>query len=189
MGVLKRVSGYLWPVVALATVLVLAWMGRERIRDAAVLPGSRAPNFSLPALDRGDLELSDLRDQVVLINIWATWCPPCRWEMPSMQRLYESIDSDDFEILAISIDAEEGSLSGDGHRGGNVRAFVDEYGLTFPILHDPSGRIQRTYRTMGVPESFLVGRDGVIREKWPGALEWDTPEMEALIRRLLDSED
>ena len=102
-----------------------------------------------------------------------------------MQRLYEALGDTDFEILAVSVDAKPGQRSSDGQIGGDLKAFADELGLTFPILHDPEGRIERTYQTTGVPETFLVGRDGLIYKKVAGGTEWDAPVNQELVRRLL----
>ena len=115
--------------------------------------------------------------------------PPCRAEMPSMERLYQEIGGDGFEIMAVSIDAERGRFDMLGYRGGDIRAFADSLELTFPILHNPSGGIQRLYRTAGVPESFLIGRDGMIYKIVAGETEWDAPEYKELIRRLLAAPD
>jgi peroxiredoxin len=105
--------------------------------------------------------------------------------MPSMQRLYEALADTDFEILAVSIDAKAGERSADGQIGGNVKAFADELGLTFSILHDPDGKVSQIYQTTGVPETFLVGRDGLIYKKVAGGTEWDAPVNQELVRRLL----
>jgi thiol-disulfide isomerase/thioredoxin len=131
------------------------------------------------------VRLSDFEGRVVLVNVWATWCAPCRNEMPSMQRLYEALSDTDFEILAVSIDAQPGQSSTDGQPGGDLQAFARELGLTFPILHDPEGKIERIYQTTGVPETFLVGRDGLIYKKVAGGTEWDAPVNQELVRRLL----
>lgn len=179
-------SPYLWALVAVVGVVVAAWVGRDRYEAAAVPPGSRAPDFTYPSLQHGDLSLSDYRGQVVLVNIWATWCNPCRVEMPTMQRLYEEMEGEDFEILAVSVDAASGTTDEYGRPGGDLAAFVEEYGLTFPILHDPSGAIQRRYQTTGVPESWVVDREGTVVKKWAGEQIWDSHENKELIRRLLD---
>ena len=176
-------SPYFWAIVAATAVVAGAWVGRERYR--AITTGSQAPDFAASDLDGNRVRLSDYRGKVVLINIWATWCPPCRHEMPSMQRLYETVGDGGFEILAVSIDARAGEKDADGRDGGDLRAFAEEMGLTFTILHDPAGGIQRTYMTTGVPESFLVGRDGLIYKKVAGSTEWDAPENLELVRRLL----
>jgi cytochrome c biogenesis protein CcmG, thiol:disulfide interchange protein DsbE len=107
--------------------------------------------------------------------------------MPAMQRLYEAIGHDDFEILAVSVDAPLGQRDASGNLGGDLNAFAKEFGLTFPILHDPSGRIQRAYQTTGVPESFVIARDGIIYRKVAGETAWDLPVNQELVRRLLES--
>lgn len=184
MRILPR-SPYALAALGAAAVVLLAWAGQGRY--GAVLPGSPAPDFTATTLDGEKATLETYRGRVVLLNIWATWCPPCREEMPSMERLYRTFNERGapFEIVAVSIDAAPGTKDAAGNVGGNLRTFVDEFGLTFTILHDPSGRIQRTYRSTGVPESFLITADGMIFRRLVGAVEWDTPEWEATIQRLL----
>jgi peroxiredoxin len=163
-------------VMALAFGLALAVKIRPQIDLLAV--GSRAPDF--PARDltaQRPATLADLRGKVVLLNVWATWCAPCRVEMPSMERLHRQFAGTDFQIVAVSVDKDGPEV---------VDAFVRELGLTFTIWHDPSGEVQRRYQTTGVPESFVIDRDGVIVKKVIGAAEWDGPVNATLIRRLLD---
>ena len=106
-----------------------------------------------------------------------------------MERFYESMkDKGDFEILAVSIDKPVGEIDALGHPGGDLKDFARKYGLTFPILHDPSGRIEDLYQTTGVPESFVVGRDGVMYRHLAGATTWDAPQYRELILRLLGEE-
>jgi peroxiredoxin len=180
-------SPYFWSIVAVATVVTAAWIGRERYRAQAVLPGIQAPDFTATSLAGHPVSLSDYRGKVVLVNIWATWCIPCRSEMPSMERLYQAIGHEDFEILAVSVDAPLNQRDASGNLGGDLEAFVAEYDLTFPILHDPSGRIQRMYQTTGVPESFIIAKDGVVSRKVAGGTEWDLPANKEHVRRLLES--
>ena len=106
-----------------------------------------------------------------------------------MQRLYDLFGGEDFEIAAISVDAPETSLRSALGGGGDPVAFAADLGLTFPILLDPSGEIQRIYRTSGVPESFLVGRDGYIYKKVAGATAWDSPTNVELVRRLVGGDE
>jgi cytochrome c biogenesis protein CcmG, thiol:disulfide interchange protein DsbE len=149
--------------------------------------GGAAPTFEAMDLRAGrPVTLADYRGKVVLVNVWATWCGPCRIEMPSMQRLYQKLVGTDFRIAAVSVDGDLFHLEGSQDRAGTL-AFANGMGLTFDILHDPSGAIRNNYQTTGVPESFLVDRDGVIVKKVVGAAEWDGPVNEALIRRLLDA--
>jgi peroxiredoxin len=178
---------YAYALVGVVLLISVAWMNQDRIPPVTV--GTVAPDFAFEDLDGGLVHLSDYSGEVVLVNIWATWCPPCLDEMPSMERLYQRIGGDGFEILGVSIDAELGLFDLLGYRGGDIRAFADSLGLTFPILHDPSGNVQRLYRTMSVPESFLIGRDGIIYKKVAGGTEWDAPEYVELIRRLLAAPD
>lgn len=174
---------YAYALVGVVVLIFVAWMNRDRIQP--VTAGTVAPEFVVDDLAGGLARLSDHRGEVVLVNIWATWCGPCRIEMPSMQRLYEKIGDDGFEIMAVSIDAEVGQFDFIGNPGGDIEAFADSLGLTFPVLHNPSGDIQQLYRTTGVPETFLIGRDGIIYKKVAGGTEWDAPQHEELIQRLL----
>lgn len=104
-----------------------------------------------------------------------------------MERLYREMEGRDFEILAVSVDrpARPGQRAGPELRA-SIRAFADSMGVTFPILHDPDGRIEDLYRTTGVPESFIVGPDGVIYKKVSGATAWDAPQHRELVLRLLE---
>lgn len=169
---------------ALGALFLAAWLNRDRFAPVDV--GSRAPPFEAVDREGRTVRLADFRGRVVLLNLWATWCPPCKKEMPSMQRLYEQMGGEGFEIVAVSVDAQLGRTDVGGRPGGDVWAFADSLGLSFTILHDPSGRIQETYQAMGVPASVVIGRDGIIYKKVIGATEWDAPEHRALIARLLE---
>jgi peroxiredoxin len=139
--------------------------------------GTRAPAFRALDLATGDtVTMDDLRGQVVLLNIWATWCAPCREEMPSMQRLHEELGPQGQRIVAVSIDEADSST---------VTAFQRQFGLTFQILHDRARLIERDYQTTGVPESFVLDRTGRIQKRVIGAASWDAPVNKDLIRRLL----
>lgn len=179
-------SPYFWLLAAVVSVAGFVYTARDRYREGTVLNGAEAPDFSFPSLTRGELSLSDYEDHVVLVNVWATWCLPCLQEMPSLQRLYEAFDGEDFEILAVSVDAPVGETDEDGYRGGDLGAFAGRYGLEFPILHDPSGSMRQLYQIPALPESFVVAKGGLIWKKWAGATEWDLPVNQELIRRLLD---
>jgi peroxiredoxin len=140
--------------------------------------GSRAPAFHATNVMTGrPATLERYRGRVVLLNLWATWCQPCRVEMPSLERLSRRLGSDGFGVVAVSIDDDADSV---------VAAYARQLGLSFDILHDPSAAIKRAYQATGVPESWVINRDGVIIKKVIGASEWDGPVNEALIRRLAD---
>ena len=148
--------------------------------------GSKAPGFDAMDLrSNRPVTVDDYRGKVVLLNIWATWCPPCRDEMPSMERLHKKLAGTDFRIAAVSVD---GDVFYPAEQKGptEIMAFAGQLGLTFDILHDQSGAIRRAYDIFGVPESFVIDRDGVIVKRIIGAADWDAPVNEALIRSLLD---
>lgn len=139
--------------------------------------GSRAPDFTAIDLATDDtVTMAHYRGQVVLLNIWATWCQPCRVEMPSMERLYRELGPGGLKIVAISIDEAGPEV---------VREFAGELGLRFTILHDRARAIERVYQTTGVPESFVINRAGRIVKKVIGAAEWDSALYRGLFRRLL----
>jgi peroxiredoxin len=135
-----------------------------------------APNFSLPDLDGKMVSLSDYRGKVVLLNIWATWCPPCVEEMPSMEKLYQELQGEGFEILAVSID-ESGAQ--------DVLPFMKKHKLSFPALTDSKGAIKNLYQTTGVPESFIIDKDGILVEKVIGPRNWAIPEAIRYFRNLI----
>lgn len=140
-------------------------------------PGSDAPDFHAVDIATGDsVTFADLKGEVVLLNVWATWCAPCEAEMPSMQRLHDSLSVQGLRVVAVSVDQDDSS---------RVREWIDERGLTFTVLHDPSRRIEQVYQTTGVPESWVIDRRGIIVKKAIGATEWDHPTMYAFFRRLL----
>ena len=127
-----------------------------------------APDFTFPGLDGKMVSLSDYRGKVVLVNIWATWCPPCVDEMPSMEKLYRKFKGKNFEILAVSID-EPGLKA--------VAPFMKKSNLTFPALIDSEGAIKAVYGITGVPESFIVDKQGILIKKIVGPVDWATPDI------------
>jgi peroxiredoxin len=165
-------------------VVLMAWLNQDQLYSVEV--GGPAPEFSAFDLQGTPVSLGDYRGSVLLLNIWATWCTPCKAEMPSIQRLYQDIDDDDFQVLAVSIDRAPSDDDRSNPLGGKLRAFADSLGLTFPILHDPSGEIATNFRTTGVPESFVLDRHGVILRKITGPTEWDAPQNVEFIQRLLE---
>jgi peroxiredoxin len=140
--------------------------------------GVDAPAFTLPGLDGSMVSLADYKGKTVLLNIWATWCPPCVAEMPSMEKLYQELKNEDFEILAVSIDVT----------GSNeVAPFMKKHRLSFPALIDTQGTIKDLYQTTGVPESFIIDKDGIIAEKIIGPKEWATPDVINYFRNLIQT--
>jgi thiol-disulfide isomerase/thioredoxin len=170
-----------WKIVGgVISGLVLGATGLALMAPQASVEINRpAPDFHVLNLQTGDsVSLKhDYRGSVTLVNIWATWCVPCRAEMPAMQELYDSLGPRGFKIAAISID--EGNPQ-------DVVVFAQELGLTFDILHDRDGTVQQQYQTTGVPESFLLDRQGVLVKRVIGAHDWGSPANRSTVARLLD---
>ena len=133
-----------------------------------IASGTPAPDFTFPGLDGKKVSLSDYKGKVVLVNIWATWCPPCVEEMPSMEKLYRKFKGKNFEILAVSID-EPGLKA--------VAPFMKKFRLTFPALIDTKGAIKTVYGITGVPESFIIDQKGILIKKIVGPVDWATPKI------------
>jgi peroxiredoxin len=123
--------------------------------DAPPAVGDPAPDVQAATLDGDPMALSDLRGQVVLVNLWATWCAPCRFETPFLQSLYEDYRERGFEIVGISVD--------DAGFEDVVREFTGEHGVTYTILHDPAMGAMDAFHAVGLPATYLIGRDGTIR--------------------------
>jgi peroxiredoxin len=135
--------------------------------ERGIIKGKLAPDFELNDLEGNPVSLSDLRGKIVMVNFWATWCPPCRIEMPHMQKFYEEHQSkDDVVILGVNLTPTEEKLDA-------IRTFVDDQGLTFPIVLDPDGDVMQTYQVMAYPTTYILDTKGVIREKFQGAINYD----------------
>ena len=148
------------------------------VARGVVQVGDEAPNFILRDLAGNAISLSQLRGKVVLLNFWATWCGPCRVEMPAMEQLYRTLPRGEFEILAVSTDAQGATVT---------RPFQKRMGFTFPILHDSGYRVGLAYGGRTIPVTFMVDRQGVVRQKIFGARDWDSPEARDLIQALMKS--
>jgi peroxiredoxin len=125
--------------------------------------GDPAPAFAAPVLDGDSLHLSSLRGQPVLLNVWATWCPPCREEMPALQALHEEYGPRGLRVLGVSVDTQGSEAT--------IRRFLEEGGYTFTILHDAADAVSRQFRTIGVPETFLIDGEGRIVRRWIGRFD------------------
>jgi cytochrome c biogenesis protein CcmG, thiol:disulfide interchange protein DsbE len=172
-----------WSVVAAIIIvlggglLVASRMLGDQLYPVSV--GSKAPEFHAATVDSTPRtqSLADYKGQVVLLNIWGTFCVPCRDEMPAIEKLHQALGAQGLKVVAISMD-EPGFEQ-------QIRDFAKQYSLTFQILYDPSGKIVNDYQTTGVPETFVIARDGVIRKKVIGASDWNSATNRALIAQLL----
>lgn len=142
-------------------------------------PGSPAPLFSLPSLtDKEPVALETLRGRVVLLHFWATWCKPCEEEMPALDRLRRSLDSQRFALLTVSVDEDRSQ----------VESYRQRLGLSLPILLDASHDVSHAYQTYRYPESFLLDREGKVVARFVGARDWDSQIYGDRIRELLGDE-
>lgn len=174
-----------WSVVGgIILVLAVALYAATRLLGDELFPvavGSDAPPMHAVTLDsaKRTVTLADYKGKVVLLNVWATWCEPCRVEMPSIEKLHREFGPQGLQVVAVSVD--------DAGAEDHIREFVKEYGLTFQILHDPTQSIKASYQVAGYPETFIIGREGKIRRKVIGAADWSSESNRALIRELLGS--
>ncbi|GAB4418371.1 MAG: TlpA disulfide reductase family protein [Anaerolineae bacterium] len=163
-----------------AGVGMLLWLGWQSAdRQAASAPrglirvGQPAPDFSLPALNGETIRLNDLKGQVVLVNLWATWCPPCKAEMPVIDTFYQAQQQAGF--TALMVNAQED--------GATVQAFIKANGFGFPVLLDSQGELMNLYGVRGLPTTFIVDRNGLVRHIQSGAIT--EAELEAVVSPLL----
>ena len=137
-----------------------------------------APDFAVPDLHGQAVRLSAFRGKVVLLNLWTTWCPPCREEMPSLERLHARLGARDFQLLAVSEDEE-------GRRA--VEPFVREMQLSFPVLVDPEHQVGDRYAVTGYPETFLIDRTGRVVQHVIGPRDWASPEWVRTLEALMSA--
>lgn len=141
--------------------------------------GEMPPDFELSSLDGETIKLSDYKGKKVILNFWATWCPPCKAEMPHMQQFYETkADKQNVEIIAVNLTYAERV----SNKRSKVETFRNEYKLTFPILLDENGEVGKTYRPITIPTSYLIDTNGIIRKKIIGPM--DEEMMEQLVSEM-----
>jgi thiol-disulfide isomerase/thioredoxin len=170
-------------IVAIAAAVGITTYGlRDEMFPVDV--GTKAPNFEAVTLDDHVVKSldDDYKGQVVLLNVWATWCGPCRIEMPSLEKLYKEFGPHGLKIVAINARDPDAADS-------TIRQFANGYGLTFDVLRDMPAAgedsIMVTYKTTGFPETFVIDKDGLIRKKWIGAEDWASQGNRSLIASLL----
>ena len=168
-------------LVVIGAYVVLRWIAARSGAPAIVLPepGTRQPfavEFTLPDLTGRPVRLTDLHGHPVLINLWATWCHPCREEMPSLQALYTAYREQGFIVVAVASDT-------DGRD--TVAPFVQQYGLTFPVVLDPHNTLEERLQVAGIPTSYVLDRQGRIVSVEVGKRQWNRQEFRRLLERLL----
>lgn len=173
--------------IAIALILIglgvvsLFWLGPQSTGRSsssagqfAQQPGnSPAADFSLTSLDGTQVSLADYKGQVILVNMWATWCPPCKAEMPTINAFYESHRDDGFVVLAVN--SQEGAAT--------VRNFIESNGFSFPVLLDPNGEVMDRYHVRALPTSFIIDRNGMIQHIQSG--EISTQQLTKIVEPLL----
>jgi peroxiredoxin len=164
----------------LILIASLAWIGisadstqTEAGRVASLEIGAPAPDFTLNTPQGAPMTLSKFRGKAVLVNLWATWCPPCEQEMPTIQSLYREYRDQGLVVLAVNVTAQDNPLK--------IMPFVERYGLTFPVLLDETGQISAAYGLRSLPTSYFIGRDGTIHDIVIGG-----PMAEALLRTRIE---
>lgn len=161
-------------------LVALGWLNRAN----GARGGEMAPPLALRALDGSERSLEDYRGRVVLLNIWATWCAPCRLEMPAMQRVYERYRNQGLEIVAVAVDDQAGPRF--SRVEDLIREFVDELDLTFDVFLDPTGDTERALGVAALPTTFLIDRAGRIRVREVGGRYWDREPHVDIIESLLE---
>lgn len=164
-------------ILALLSVAVVQAIEKDRSEDkiitqpatknisvekmSGIKVGLKAPDFELETLEGKKVKLSDFAGKKVMLNFWATWCPPCKAEMPHMQKFYEEA-GDKIQILAVNIDPKN-----------NVAGFAEEMNLHFPILLDKNDKVMKMYQILSIPTTYFIDEDGIIRNKFIGAMSLD----------------
>lgn len=182
-----------WLVLGAASLVLLGGLLYAMQTLAPATPyatiGEEAPDFaapivpdSAPVADGPMRTLADYRDRVVLLNFWATWCEPCKVEMPSMEALHRDFARHGLSVVAVSEDNPAQVSPAD------LRAYADALDLTFDILRDTSGAMTRSFQVIGYPTTFIIARDGTVRRRWVGPEDWNSPANRALMRDLLGLE-
>lgn len=167
-------------VIILAAALAWIFVSADRsgASTAGEIPAPRegflAPDFSLQTLEGETVTLSALRGRAVLVNLWATWCPPCRAEMPAIQKLYDEYKDQGFVVLAVNMTYQDDARA--------IAPFMQENNLSFPVLLEETGEMARKYELRSLPSSFFINRDGIIQEVVIGG-----PMSEALLRTRIET--
>lgn len=172
----SRMIGHVVPVVmAAVAIMAVSGCGIESSSTGAV--GTPAPAYAAATLAGDTVSLGSLEGQAVLLNIWATWCPPCREETPELQALYERYRDRGLEVVGVTIDGAAAESA--------VRTFVEDFGVTYTILHDPEERVSNIFRIRGVPTTVLIGRNGTVLWRKVGPVHAEDSQLVEAIQNAL----
>ena len=180
---MKRISTRYWLLYSIAILIMMSGYAiahQEHFEKMGVaLPKTMksAPDFKLKNLVGEIVALNNFQGKTVLLNFWATWCLPCKEELPSMQRLYKKLGPSGVDVVAVSIDRDNPA---------KVKRYIDQYNLTFPVLLDPGQEVRKAYFIMGLPTSYLIGPDGNLKGFVSGAREWDSPASIRMFSNLIN---
>ena len=139
--------------------------------------GTPVPVYGALTLQGDSTDLARMKGHVVLLNVWATWCIPCRREVPELQALHQQYEAKGLRVWGVSIDG--------GDADSDVAAFVKDFGMTYAVLRDPGERVLSTFRIQGVPASYLIDREGIVRWKTLGPFKADNAELQAALQQTL----
>ena len=188
MVVLRRVIGYLVLFCVAAVIPSSGCDGKDKdlsglFREARIIPltaPKKAKDFVLPDMSGNEVRLEDFRGNVVVLNIWAMWCGPCREEMPSIERLYQEFKGRNLVVLTVSVDTADTGL---------VKNFVDKHGYSFPVLHDSRASIMKRFGIRFLPVTFLIDGEGKVIGKAVGPRDWGQAKVTRLLEELLSRSD
>jgi cytochrome c biogenesis protein CcmG, thiol:disulfide interchange protein DsbE len=172
---MSKIRGWQWAVLG-AVVGAGIWLWVSPPSSGPVKIGEKAPGFIVPALDKGTLGLRDYQGKVVVLNFWATWCPPCVDETPSLEAFAQRLKDRGVVVLGVSVDDQ----------GEALRKFVTKYHLTYPIGRDPDRALAARYGTFKFPETYIIDRTGRVAEKIIGETNWTDPRMIGFVESLAD---
>ena len=162
-------------ILVLVLILGVATTVALRVRQPRPIDvGERAPDFTLPSLTQGSLSLGDFRRRVVVLNFWATWCPPCVEETPGLEQFAEKMRDQGVTVIGVSVDQDAAAL----------QTFAAQQRLSFPIARDSDQSVATRYGTFKFPETYIIDQDGKVAEKLIGAVDWQDPRIGAFVLEL-----
>ncbi len=175
----KKQVIFLVVLVFFVALVVVGFLVKDRPSGKKIIAsGDRAPEFRLTASDGRQISLADFRGKMVMVHFWATWCPPCVEEMPTLDKLNNALKGTDFVMLTVSVD-ESGVEA--------VAPFMLRNRLSLPVLFDPGGEVAGRYGTFKFPETYIVDREGVVRFKVIGSRDWAEPANIQSMRELVQA--